>query len=209
MDKRRMARTVKNTKMDEFLELNRMAFSDSLPRNSESRAIGICLRWIKKEVPKIKWVVSFADATQCGDGTIYRASGFKLIQINKNKTILKLSNGKVITDKSLNCFLGEDRKRLKSKIITKKSVDHLIGEGGHRASKELSMEPLKGFQLKYIYFLQEKEIKNLVPKILSFKEIGKKNAGMYKGKRAESIDVDAFGSQPKEGGSSPTSALHN
>lgn len=209
MDKRRMALTVNNTKMDEFLELNRMAFSDNLPRNSESRAIGICLRWIKKEVPKIKWVVSFADATQCGDGTIYRASGFKLIQINKNKTLLRLSNGTIIADKTLNDFIGSDGKRLRSKIVNKKTVDHLIAPDGHRMSKGLSATPLKGFQLKYIYFLHEKEVLNLVPSILSFKEIGEKDAAMYKGKSAGSIGVDASGTQLEEGGSIPTPALQN
>lgn len=35
----------------------------------------------------IEWVVSFADATQCGDGTIYRASGFLLTGIRENKTV--------------------------------------------------------------------------------------------------------------------------
>ncbi|MGI9554962.1 MAG: hypothetical protein ACR2M6_03220, partial [Vampirovibrionia bacterium] len=36
------------------------------------------------------------DATQCGDGTIYRASGFKLTQINKNGTIYQLANGEIV-----------------------------------------------------------------------------------------------------------------
>lgn len=78
---------VKNTGFNEFIELNRMAFSDDLPKNSESRCIAICLKLIKKNAPHIKWVISFADATQCGDGTIYRASGFKLVGITVNKSL--------------------------------------------------------------------------------------------------------------------------
>jgi hypothetical protein len=69
-----------------------MAFSDILPRNSESRAIAISIRLIKKNAPHIKWIVSFADGCQCGDGTIYRASGFELTAIKKNKTIIFLGN---------------------------------------------------------------------------------------------------------------------
>ena len=38
--------------------------------------------------------MSYADGTQCGDGTIYRASGFSLCGINKNSTIYTLPNGK-------------------------------------------------------------------------------------------------------------------
>jgi len=85
-----------NAKWNEMLELNRMAFSPILPKNSESRCISVSIRLIRKNAPQIKWLLSFADGTQCGDGTIYRASGFKLTAINKNKTIVKLPSGEVM-----------------------------------------------------------------------------------------------------------------
>jgi len=85
-----------NSKWNEMLELNRMAFSEMLPKNSESRCIAVSIRLIKKNAPQIKWILSFADGTQCGDGTIYRASGFKLTAINKNSTIYRLRNGESI-----------------------------------------------------------------------------------------------------------------
>ena len=78
---------VKDTKWNDFLELNRMAFDDYLPKNSESRSISVAMKLIKKHYPNIEWVVSFADGTQCGDGTIYRASGFRLP--NEIKTRMK------------------------------------------------------------------------------------------------------------------------
>lgn len=81
---------VEGTGWNEFLELNRMAFDDYLPRNSESRAISMSLRLLKKNAPQIKWVVSFADGTQCGDGTIYRAANFSLTGITRNSTIIEL-----------------------------------------------------------------------------------------------------------------------
>lgn len=78
LDKRKIQGLVQGTLWNEFIELNRLAFSDVLPRNSESRALGIAMRILRKHAPQLKWVVSFADATQCGDGTIYRAAGFVL-----------------------------------------------------------------------------------------------------------------------------------
>lgn len=78
MDKSKMLPLVKDTKWNGMLELNRMAFSDALPKNSESRALGVAFRLIKKHYPHIEWVLSFSDGTQCGDGTIYRASGLVL-----------------------------------------------------------------------------------------------------------------------------------
>src|SRR5574343_86138 len=73
LDKRKIQGLVRDTGWNDFLELNRMAFSERLPRNSESRAIAVAMRLIRAHYPHIEWVVSFADGTQCGDGTIYRA----------------------------------------------------------------------------------------------------------------------------------------
>ena len=81
--------------------MNRMAFDEYLPKNSESRCIAIAIKLIKKNAPHIKWILSYSDGTQCGDGTIYRASGFHLTGIKKNTTILEW-NGKIIADKTLN-----------------------------------------------------------------------------------------------------------
>jgi len=114
-----------NQKWTEMLELNRMAFDDYLPRNSESRCISICIMLIKKNAPHIKWILSYSDATQCGDGTIYRASGFYLTQINKNSTIHKLSNGE---------------------IVAKRGDSKYNFEGS---------KPLNGYQNRYIYIIDK------------------------------------------------------
>ncbi len=90
LDKRKIQGLVTGTGWNEFIELNRMAFTDVLPRNSESRAISIALKILKKKAPHLKWVISFADACQCGDGTIYRASGFVLTGIKTNTQNYKL-----------------------------------------------------------------------------------------------------------------------
>lgn len=108
IDKRRSSRLVEGTAMNQFLELNRMAFGPALPRNSESRALSIAMKILKKHAPNIKWVLSFADATQCGDGTIYRASGFVLTGINKNKSLLNLPGIGVVADKSLSNVMSKD-----------------------------------------------------------------------------------------------------
>jgi hypothetical protein len=114
-----------NKRWNEMLELNRMAFDDYLPKYSESRCIAISIRLIKKNAPQIKWLLSYSDATQCGDGTIYRASGFKLTQINKNGTIYKLANGDIVA------------KRGDSKYDFKGAT------------------ALKGFQNRYIYLIDK------------------------------------------------------
>lgn len=92
-DKRKVLGLVEGTEWNGMLELNRMAFDDYLPRNSESRAISIAMRLIKKNAPHVKWVLSYADGCQCGDGTIYRASNFVLTGIKKNTGLRKDPRG--------------------------------------------------------------------------------------------------------------------
>ena len=45
---------VENTGWNEFIELNRMAFDDYLPKNSESRCIAISIKLIKKLTSRAK-----------------------------------------------------------------------------------------------------------------------------------------------------------
>ena len=111
LDKRKIQGLVKGTLWNEFIELNRMAFADWLPRNSESRCIGYAMRWIRKTYPHIKWVVSFADGTQCGDGTIYRASGFVLTGIKENDQIWEAPSGETFNDTSVRPGIGGKRER--------------------------------------------------------------------------------------------------
>lgn len=162
MDKRKTMALVKDTGWNEFLELNRMAFDDYLPRNSESYCIGATLRMIRKQAPQIKWVISFADGTQCGDGTIYRASNFVLTGIKRNSTILEW-NGQIIADKTLNN--SNYKKQGMSAGVAKKQ----------------GAKPLMGYQLRYVYFLDKASRSKLTVPELPYSAIDEMGAGMYKG----------------------------
>lgn len=93
LDKKKIIGLVEGTAWDGFLELNRMAFDDYLPRNSESYCIAKTIRLIRKQAPQVKWIISFADGCSCGDGTIYRACNFVLTDIKRNDTLCLLPNG--------------------------------------------------------------------------------------------------------------------
>jgi hypothetical protein len=187
LDKSKLIGLVKDTKWNGFLELNRMAFSEALPRNSESRAISIAMKMLKKHAPAVEWVVSFADATQCGDGTIYRASGFVLTGLNKNKTILKMPDGTITTDISLNVSLPNG--------------------GGAGYWKRNGAKPLDGFQMRYIYFINPEAKQRLTVPEIPFSEIAVRGATMYKGSRGGNIEGDVTDFQSEQGGSIPTPLL--
>ena len=59
------------------IELRRLVLLDRAGKNSESRVIGWCLRWLKKHASNIEVVVSYADPIYGHSGIIYRASNFK------------------------------------------------------------------------------------------------------------------------------------
>lgn len=161
IDKRKLQGLVQGTHWNGFLELNRLAFDEALPRNSESRALGVAFRMIRKQYPHIKWVVSFADACQCGDGTIYRAAGFDLTAIKRNKTMIRLPDGRIVADKSLN--------------------SHPLKNTGWW--KQRGAVELEGFQLRYIYFLDKSYRERLTVPLLPYSAIAEAGAQMYKGKR--------------------------
>ena len=147
---------VEGTGWNEFIELNRMAFDNYLPKYSESRCIAISIRLIKKNAPQIKWIISFADGTQCGDGTIYRASGFKLVGIVDNTAL------------RMNPETGE--------------AMHVIQAHHLKMSSEFrNWKPFKGKQLKYVYLIDKSM--TITKEILPFSEIDKQGAGMYKGEK--------------------------
>jgi hypothetical protein len=183
LDKRKVLPLVQPSLWNEMLELNRMAFDEYLPKYSESRCIAISIRLIKKNAPHIKWILSFSDGTQCGDGTIYRASGFVLTSIKKNDQVWEIEGMKV-TDTSIRPNIGSLKtfNKVVSRVLATKGIN-ILNKGASSMSKfkELGYKPLQGFQLRYIYLI-DKTCKITVP-ILPFSKIDEMGAGMYKGKK--------------------------
>jgi hypothetical protein len=195
---------VAGTPWNGVLEINRMAFSENLPRNSESRALGILFRMLRNKRPDIGWLLSYSDATQCGDGTIYRAAGFLLTQIAKSESLFRMPDGQVFMRMSLRP--GTDARR---RVF---AAYKIVDVGQHPAAPLIraGATRLVGHQLRYIYFLNPKLRANLTCKVLPYSAIERAGAGMYKGKlRATSIGADAPTFQVGEGGSQPTVALQS
>lgn len=177
IDKNKILPMVENTGWNEYLELNRLAFDDYLPKNSESRCIAISIKLIKKNAPHIKWIISFADGCQCGDGSIYRASGFILTAIKKNTGMWLLQSGEVVADIITRQVWNES---------TRKRLGFIMGEKWSQYANRTGAKKLDGFQLRYIYLI-DKTCKITVP-ILPFSKIDEMGAGMYKGEKISLSD---------------------
>jgi hypothetical protein len=184
LDKRKLQGLVRDTPWNGFIELNRMAFGERLPRNSESRALGVALRMLRKHYPHLQWVVSFADGMQCGDGTIYRAAGFALTGYSQGSMwrlppdLVPLNGGPVahllkVQDKTSR-LSREILRRTKGKNIGIKKYVELFGG-----------EVLPGYQFRYLYFLDPTARRRLTVPVLPFSTIAGLGAGMYRGEKVE------------------------
>ncbi len=202
---------VEGTTWNGMLELNRMAFHDKLPKNSESRALAVSMRLIKKHYPHVEWIQTYADGTQCGSGTIYRAAGFWLVAVNKNKTIWEY-DGITFTDKSYKGSTGVRRK-----------VDAAIRANHPKADikcvssvawmRKYGAKEKEGYQLRYIFPLWGNVRERMTLPVLPYSEIDRVGAGMYKGEKIKtcvgSADSGTPANQAGRGGASPTSTLHS
>lgn len=180
LDKSKIITLVKDTGWNEFLELNRMAFDDYLPKFSESCCISQSIKLIKKNAPQIKWIISFADGCSCGDGTIYRASNFVLTDIKPNNNLILLPNGEKIHKMVLESNPTKPRKELGG-------LSYFDVTGGKyslpKYVETVKGEILKGFQLRYIYFIDKKYKDKLTVPVLPFSKIKEMGAGMYRGEK--------------------------
>jgi hypothetical protein len=62
-----------------MVELNRMVMDDDQPRNSESCAIGLCVKFLKRFRKDIHWILSFSDGKENNVGYIYQATNWKYL----------------------------------------------------------------------------------------------------------------------------------
>jgi hypothetical protein len=186
IDKHKTSNLVTGTGFHNFLELNRMAFDEVLPRNAESRCLAIACKLIKKHAPQVKWIISFADGCQCGDGTIYRAAGFLLTAVKKNATIVLMPDGSIVANKTL--------------------AHHPVKN--EKYWKERGAQKIAGYMIRYVKFIDPEWTSRLTVPVLPYTEIARLGASMYKGKTCvSSIDSDASGFQPEEGSACLTDTL--
>jgi len=204
IDKRKALRLVEGTPWNGMLDLHRVALADWLPRNGESRALSVALRWLRATYPWLEWVQSYADATQCGDGAIYRACGFELVAIRPNTSMYRMPDGevvcKVVLEPGFSPNAGDS------------SVKARYGKRGSETAgvflRRIGADRLHGHQLRYVYFLDPSARERLTVEPIPYSEIARRGVGMYKGKPRKPSG-EATPPQGEEGGSIPTSGLHS
>jgi hypothetical protein len=90
---------------DDCLTLTRLWLSDELPKNSESRFIGVVLRSLKKHTD-LKFLVAYADPAQGHLGIIYQATGWLYTGLSQPTPLYDLGDGRQHHSRSLGHVFG-------------------------------------------------------------------------------------------------------
>ncbi len=204
LDRRKVLPLVADSEWCSVVELNRLAFSDALPRNSESRALSVACRLLRCHAPQVKWIVSFSDATRSGDGTIYRAAGWLLTGVRRNTTIWTLDGHDFADVRFKNV---RDQGALVNRITRTKGVHVAASNGGASMAPLIAAgaRPLPGFQVRYVKFLDESWRERLAVPVLPYSTLDDLGARMYLGRAKDQAPASPAGL----GGETPTRPLHH
>lgn len=125
---------VDNASPEDCLTLTRLWLSDELPRNSESRVLGIIIRTLRHNT-NIKFLVSYSDPAAGHIGIIYQATGWLYTGRSSAMPLYDLGDGHARHSRSLAHTLGSHS--------TQYFADHGI---------DITLIPQKA-KHRYIYFL--------------------------------------------------------
>ena len=98
-------RLVEGACSDDCAVLTRLWLSDDLPKNSESRVIGVVLRALQRNT-SLKFVISYADPSQGHVGTIYQATGWIYTGLSDATPLYDIGDGVPRHSRSLSHALG-------------------------------------------------------------------------------------------------------
>lgn len=139
----------------DYLEIGRMCMTEDMPKNSESQMISQLIKWIKKNIPSLKILFTWADGMLGKPGYVYQASNFIYAGYSGGEMYMK--DGVKIHVRQMKSVLLKDRSKDK-RITVRPTLEQL---------REFNIEHYKGKQFRYLMFLCNKtEKKRLISECL-------------------------------------------
>ena len=139
----------------DYLEIGRMCMTDEMPRNSESQMLSQLVKWIKRNIPDLKILFTWADGMLGKVGYVYQASNFIYAGYSGGEMYLK--DGIKIHVRQMKSILipeGEKDKR----ITVRPTLEQM---------RNFNIQHFKGKQFRYLIFLcNKKEKKRLIEECL-------------------------------------------
>lgn len=98
-------RLVEGALREDCLCLARLWLADDLPRNSESRVLGLVVRLLRRHT-NVKFLVSYADPAAGHVGTIYQAAGWLYTGVSEAQPLMAIGDGPPRHTRSIASALG-------------------------------------------------------------------------------------------------------
>ena len=131
----------------DYLEIGRMCMTEEMPRNSESQMLSQLVKWIRKNIPELKILFTWADGMLGKVGYVYQASNFIYAGYSDGEMYMK--DGVKIHVRQMKSFLipeGHNDVR----ITVRPTVEQM---------RKYNILHFKGKQYRYLMFLCGKQEK--------------------------------------------------
>jgi len=137
----------------DYWEIGKFCMDESMPHNSESHMLSVCLKYLKSNYPKIKLIYTWSDGMLGKPGYIYQSANFLYGGFIWTDSFFT-KQGDRIHPRSCKELLKEN-----AKMVRKDKLFWFTKE----YEKFKGIKRYKGMQLRYCYFLcSNKERKNLL-----------------------------------------------
>jgi len=138
---------------DDVVTLTRLWMSDELPRNSESKVLGLALQSLRKDT-SLKFVIAYSDPTFGHLGTIYQATNWLYSGLSSATPLYDIGDGMLHHSRSLAHELGSH------------SIRYLTSQG---VNARIVPQQAKH---RYIYFLDQSYRPRLAVPVLPYPRKG-------------------------------------
>lgn len=139
----------------DYLEIGRMCMTEDMPRNSESQMISQLVKWMKKNLPELKVLFTWADGMVGKVGYVYQASNFIYAGYSGGEMYMK-DGVKIHVRQMKSILLPEGVKD--DRITVRPTLQQM---------RDFNILHFKGKQYRYLTFLcSKKEQKRLLAECL-------------------------------------------
>ena len=131
----------------DYLEIGRMCMTEEMPRNSESQMLSQLVKWLRKNIPELKVLFTWADGMIGKVGYVYQASNFIYAGYSDGEMYMK--DGVKIHVRQMKSFLVPDG-QTDSRITVRPTAEQM---------RRYNILHFKGKQYRYLMFLCGKQEK--------------------------------------------------
>ena len=139
----------------DYYEIGKMCMDESMPRNSESQMISKTLEWIRKNLPNIKYLYTWADGIVGKPGYVYQSANF-------------LYGGFIWSD----IYVSETGEKIHARTLNGQLPNNDGAKYGHRPNfqqlKDMKLTRVFGKQFRYIYPMNKTHRKNLKKSLIKW-----------------------------------------